>query len=147
MWWKINPKLVFIWLLFIGYISITGTIIPIPHTSATLDCFTALDTSCVIEQIGDQTPEDFTYLGLPRVSDLHMNCRNLNNIYFLAMMTYSNGNIFRVTGHSCGEFIRGATIHHVSWISAVQDTYRDTKKWIKIRSMTIYYTLLCLYIR
>ena len=56
-----------------------------------------------------------------------------SSVWFASMMTSSNGNIFRVTGHLCGEFTRPRWIPHTSqWRGALLFSliYARTNGWV-----------------
>ena len=59
---------------------------------------------------------------------------NRIQVFFLAMMTSSNGNIFRITGHLCGEFTgpRWISPHKGQWRGALMFSliYAWIKGWV-----------------
>ena len=51
----------------------------------------------------------------------------ISNIYNLNMMTSSNGNIFRVTGHLCGEFTGHGEFPAQRPVTRILDVFFDLR--------------------
>ena len=63
--------------------------------------------------------DPFTYILQNYFADTGADCPGVSKVILKDMMTSSNGNIFRVTDHLCGEFTDDRTPHKGQWRGAL----------------------------
>ena len=84
------------WTIIHAYIMLTTDFRGLPVSLIQFKCFRCHQTTQVLEYLW----ENDTFISIQQVYGHALPCWQLQNY----MMTSSNGNIFRVTGHLCGEF-------------------------------------------